>query len=75
MKSTKKIGLIIVAIIIMVGAIVCKTKGFNVELTYSNRQQMNVSSSTELDVKKIEEISKSILCFLSNLIKISLEFI
>lgn len=61
MKSTKKIGLIIVAIIIIVGAIVCKTKGFNVELTYSNRQQMNVSSSTELDVKKIEEISKSIL--------------
>ena len=61
MKSTKKIGLIIAAIIIIVGAIVCKTKGFNIELTYANRQQMNVSSSTELDVKKIEEISKSIL--------------
>lgn len=61
MKSTKKIGLIIVAIIIIVGAIVCKVKGFNIELAYSNRQEMNISNSTELDTKKIEEISKSIL--------------
>ena len=61
MKSTKKIGLIIVAVIIAIGAIVCKTKGFNIELAYSNRQQMNISSSTELDISKVEEISKSIL--------------
>ena len=40
---------------------ICGVKGFNIELQYSNRQQMILSSSTELDISKIEEISKSIL--------------
>lgn len=60
MKNTK-IVLIIAAIIIIVGAIICKTKGFNIELAYANRERINVSSSQELDTIKIEEISKSIL--------------
>ena len=60
-KSTKKIIYLIIAIIIIIGAIVCKAKGFNVELIYSNRQQISISNSTELDTNKIEEISKSIL--------------
>ena len=60
-KSTKKIIYLIIAIIIIIGAIVCKAKGFNIELIYSNRQQISISNSTELDTNKIEEISKSIL--------------
>lgn len=52
---------IIIAIIIIIGAVICGVKGFNIELQYSNRQQMILSSSTELDISKIEEISKSIL--------------
>lgn len=60
-KSTKKIIYLIIAIIIIIGAIVCKAKGFNIELMYSNRQQISISNSTELDTNKIEEISKSIL--------------
>lgn len=60
-KSTKKIIYLIIAIIIIIGAIVCKAKGFNIELIYSNRQQISISNSAELDTNKIEEISKSIL--------------
>lgn len=60
-KSTKKIIYLIIAIIIIIGAIVCKAKGFNIELIYSNRQQISISNSTELDTNKIEEISKTIL--------------
>lgn len=60
-KSTKKIIYLIIAIIIIIGAIICKAKGFNIELIYSNRQQISISNSTELDTNKIEEISKSIL--------------
>ena len=56
-KSTKKIIYLIIAIIIIIGAIVCKAKGFNIELIYSNRQQISISNSTELDTNK----SKSIL--------------
>jgi hypothetical protein len=52
---------IIIAIVIIIGAVICGVKGFNIELQYSNRQEMILSSSTELDISKIEEISKSIL--------------
>ncbi len=52
---------IIIAIVIIIGAVICGIKGFNIELQYSNRQEMILSSSTELDISKIEEISKSIL--------------
>ena len=40
-KSTKKIIYLIIAIIIIIGAIICKAKGFNIELIYSNRQQIS----------------------------------
>lgn len=52
---------IIIAIVVIIGAVICGVKGFNIELQYSNRQEMILSSSTELDISKIEEISKSIL--------------
>lgn len=61
-RNTKKTLLyIMIAIIIIVGAIMCSLKGFNIELLYSSRQEIMLSHSTELDVAKIEEISKSVL--------------
>ena len=61
-KSTNKIIIfIIVAFIIVIGGIVCKAKGFNIELEYSPRNQIIISNNTELDLDKIDEISKYIL--------------
>lgn len=60
-ENAKKIICIVVAIIIVIGAIICAKKGFNIELMYSNRQEIMLSNSTEMDISKIEEISKSIL--------------
>lgn len=60
-QGNAKIIYIIIALIIIIGAIICGVKGFNIELQYSSRQEMILSHSTEFDVSKIEEISKSIL--------------
>lgn len=60
-QGNAKIIYVIIALIIIIGAIVCGVKGFNIELQYSSRQEMILSHSTEFDVSKIEEISKSIL--------------
>ena len=61
-KNTKKtLFYIILAIIIIAGAIVCKVKGFHIELLYTSRQEIMLSHSTELEVSKIEEIAKSVL--------------
>ena len=56
-----KVLYIIMALIIIIGAVVYKIKGFNKELLYSNRNQILVSSSKEFDLNKIEEISKEVL--------------
>ena len=61
-KNTKKtLFYMILAIIIIAGAIVCKVKGFHIELLYTSRQEIMLSHSTELEVSKIEEIAKSVL--------------
>ena len=60
-KQANKILYVVIAIIIIIGAIVCKIKGFNIELVYSSRQEILISSGLEFDLSKIEEISKSIL--------------
>ena len=52
---------IIMAIIIIIGTIICNVKGFNIELEYLNRQEINISTSQEMDIQKITEISKSVL--------------
>lgn len=56
-----KVLYIIMALIIIIGSIVYKIKGFNKELLYSNRDQILVSSSKEFDLNRIEEISKEII--------------
>lgn len=52
---------IIMAIIIIIGVIVYKIKGFNMELLYSSRDEILVSSGKELDLNKIEKIAKDVL--------------
>ena len=61
LKSRNKIIYIIVAVLILIGGIVCFTKGFNIELTFMPRQEIVVSNNTELDVNKIEELARSVL--------------
>lgn len=60
-KSTKKIIYCIMAVIIIIGAIVCYTKGFNVDLQYSSKQKIIISNNTVFDKTKVEEIAKEIL--------------
>lgn len=60
-KNANKILFMIAVIIILIGAIVCAIKGFKIELLYASRQEFMVSSSTELDTAKIEEIAESVL--------------
>lgn len=58
MKKINKLY-IIIAIIIIIGTIICKVKGFNIELEYLNRQEINLSISQEVEIQKIKDISKS----------------
>ena len=60
MSKINKLSIVVVVIII-IGAIICKLKGFNIELDYINRQEINISISQEIDIEKIKEISKSVL--------------
>ena len=59
--ENKKILYIVIAIIIIIGAIVCKVKGFNVESIYKQKQEIVLSQAMEMEVSKVEEIAKEIL--------------
>ena len=52
---------IILIVLIIIGVIVYKAKGFNKELNYSNRQEFEISAASTFDVSKVEEIVKSII--------------
>ena len=56
-----KLLYIILIILVIVGVIVYKVKGFNKELNYSNRQEFEISAASTLDVTKVEDIAKEIL--------------
>ena len=56
-----KLLYIILIIVIIVGVIVYKVKGFNKELNYSNRQEFEISAASTFDVSKVEEIVKSVI--------------
>ena len=60
LKSGNKIIYIIVAVLILIGGIVCFTKGFNIELTFMPRQEIVVSNNTGLDSSKVFEIAKEV---------------
>lgn len=57
----KKLYIVIALVIIIGGAIVCKTKGFILDFNYSNRQEIIISTKNNLDVSKVKEIAMSIL--------------
>ena len=58
-KSTKKIIYLIIAIIIIIGAIVCKAKGFNIELIYSRfGNAVQIISESISDEEKQNLINK-----------------
>ena len=61
LKNANRIIYIIVAILILIGAIILGVKGFNIELFYSSRQEMNISNNTGLDSSKVFEIAKEVL--------------
>lgn len=52
---------VIIAFIILIGGIVFGIKGFNKDLNYISRKQLVLINKTELNLKKIEDISKQIL--------------
>lgn len=61
MKNSNKIVCIVVIAIIIVGLISYATKKFNMELIYSNRDQIIVSNEKEIDLNKVTRIAKDIL--------------
>lgn len=61
MKEQKKLICIVASIIIIVGFIIVLTKGFNIELFYSSRQEIVLVSDVQIDAKEIETISKEVL--------------
>ena len=60
-QKKAKILCIIIAIIIIAGAIVIGVKGFNIELIYSNRQEIVITNNTGLNINEIKEIAESVL--------------
>jgi len=56
-----KLLYIVLIIVIIIGAIVYKAKGFNKELNYSSRQEFEISAASTFDVSKVESIAKEIL--------------
>ena len=55
MKTINKILYIIICIIIIAGIIVWKYNGFNLELQYSNRDQINISNNTGINIEDIKK--------------------
>ena len=60
-QKKAKILCIIIAIIIIAGAIVIGVKGFNIELIYTNRQEIVITNNTGLNLNEIKEIAESVL--------------
>lgn len=59
--NKKKILYIILACIILVGAIIIAFKGLNVGLKYSNSKQINIYIGKEFDTKDIKTIVKEVV--------------
>lgn len=56
-----KLLYLVLIIVIIIGAIVYKVKGFNKELNYSNRQEFEISAASTFDEARVEEIVKSVI--------------
>lgn len=61
MKTINKILLILVCLIIIVGIVVWKNKGFNLELQYSTRNQISIVNNTGINKADVEQITSEVL--------------
>lgn len=61
MKTKNKILCILVCLIIIVGIVVWKNNGFNLELQYSTRNQINISNNEKINRTDIEQITSEVL--------------
>lgn len=61
MKFNNVILYIVVCIIIIIGFITWKTNGFNKELQYSTRNQIELSNKTGIEISELKEIVSGIL--------------
>lgn len=61
MKLANKIIYVIFCLIIIAGIIVWKNKGFNLELQYSARKQINITNNTGINIDDINQIVSEVL--------------
>ena len=61
MSTKNKILYIITVLVIVAGIIVWKIKGFNLELQYSTRDQINLNNNTDINKEEIEQIVSEVL--------------
>lgn len=61
MKTRNKILYILICLIIIVGIVVWKNKGFNLELQYSTRNQISISNNTGINKTDVEQIASEVL--------------
>lgn len=61
MKTKKIILYIIICLIIVAGIVVWKTVGFNMELQYSSRKQIQLANQTGIEISDIEKIASEVL--------------
>lgn len=57
----EKVLYIVLVMLVLIGVIVYKNKGFNLDLTYADRQELIISFQKEIDESKIKDIAKSVL--------------
>lgn len=61
MKTKKIILYIIICLIIVAGIVVWKVAGFNKELQYSSRKQIQLANQTGIEISDIEKIASEVL--------------
>lgn len=61
MKNMTKLLYVIMAVVILIGAITFKVKGFNKEKIYCARQEIVLSDNTAIDFNKVNDIAKEVL--------------
>lgn len=60
MKTSNKILYILVCLIIIVGIVTWKNNGFNLELQYSTRNQINIINNTGINKTDVEQIASEV---------------
>jgi len=60
MKTLNKILCILICIVIIIGIVIWKKNGFNLELQYSNRNQINLVKNTGINKSDIEQIASEV---------------